>query len=166
MANIANLVDYQASPESQFAPLPSGYYTAVIVESEMKDTKKGRGQYLELTHEIIEGESQGKKVWARLNLVNDSATAVAIANQHLAQIRHATGQLQVQDSQQLHNIPMVIRVEFQPAGPKREREGNEIREWKAVEGGAQSRPSAPAPVAAPVHPAAGASAAPPWKRTA
>lgn len=159
MANIANLVDYQASPEAQFAPLPSGDYVAIIVASEMKDTKNGRGQYLELEHEIIEGASQGKKVWARLNLVNDNATAVTISNQHLAQIRHATGKLQVTDSQQLHDIPMVIRVEFQPAGPKREREGNEIREWKAVDGAVpQSRPSAPAPVQQ--QPAA----ADPWKR--
>lgn len=141
MANIANFVDYQASPDSDFDPIPSGEYPAVITDSEMKTTKAGTGQYLELEHQICDGPYQGKKVWARLNLDNPNATAVKIANQHLAQIRHATGRMQVSDSAELHNIPMLIRVELEPASAKREREGNEIKEWKALEG-ASSGPAA------------------------
>lgn len=154
MARIANFVDYQASPDSDFDPIPSGEYPAVITASEMKQTKAGTGQYLELEHQICEGPYAGKRVWARLNLDNPHATAVKIANQHLAQIRHATGRMQVQDSAELHNIPMLIRVELEPAGPKRERDGNEIKEWKALGGGPvapvqQQRAPAPAAQQAP-----------------
>lgn len=170
MANLTGLVDLNASPESQFAPLPSGDYTAIIADSIVKQTKRGDGSYLELTYQIVDGPYHGRQVWARVTLSNPNATAVTIGQQHLAQIRHATGVLQLTDSQQLHNLPHVIRVEFRPANPARgqDRDGNEVREYKAL-AGAAPRPAAPATPAAP-RPAAPAqqAASPglPWQTRA
>lgn len=162
MANLAGLVDHNASPESQFAALPSGEYPALITDSAVKPTKTGTGSYLELTYQVIDGPYRGRQLWARVTLTNPNATATQIGQQHLAQLRHATGQLQLTDSQQLHNIPHLIRVEHKPAQGSYG-ESNEVKEYKALSGAvpAALRPAAQAP--APVAPQAGGL---PWRRDA
>lgn len=153
MANLAGLIDYNASPESQFSALPSGEYPALITDSTVKQTKAGTGTYLELTYQIVDGPYKGRQLWARVTLSNPNATATQIGQQHLAQLRHATGQMQLQDSQQLHNIPHLIRVEHKPATGAYG-ESNEVREYKQLGGAVQPiparapTPAAPAPAAA------------------
>ena len=133
MANLAGLIDYNASPESQFSALPSGEYPALITDSTVKQTKAGTGTYLELTYQIVDGPYKGRQLWARVTLSNPNATATQIGQQHLAQLRHATGQMQLQDSQQLHNIPHLIRVEHKPATGSYP-ESNEVKSFKALAG--------------------------------
>lgn len=72
-----NLADID--PQRDFGAIPSGEYLVMIVDSDMKATKSGTGQYLELTHEILEGPYKGQKLWARLNLINPNQQAVSIA---------------------------------------------------------------------------------------
>lgn len=161
---IGNLIDPNATPTQDFAPIPSGEYTAVIVDSGMKPTKNNAGQYLELVYKITDGPIHGRQVWARFNLENPNAQAVQIAQQHLAAVIAACGlgAAQVKDSQQLHNIPHVIRVEHVAAdGIKRQRDTNEVKAWKRIEG-VTAAPAAPttAPFARPAAPAA--NAAPAW----
>ena len=55
----ANDVD----PRQAFELLPVGWYTAMITGSEMKATKAGDGEYLNLTIQIVEGEYEGRLVW-------------------------------------------------------------------------------------------------------
>jgi hypothetical protein len=163
MANLAGLIDYNASPESQFSALPSGEYPALITDSTVKQTKAGTGTYLELTYQIVDGAYKGRQLWARVTLSNPNATATQIGQQHLAQLRHATGQMQLQDSQQLHNIPHLIRVEHKPAQGAYG-ESNEVREYKQLGGAVQQMP-ARAP-SAPAAPAPAASGGLPWQNKA
>lgn len=137
-------------PAQDFAPLPTGEYPVIITDSEMKPTKRGDGQYLELTFQVIDGPSKGRLVWARLNLENPSPKAVEIAQRDLSAICAAVGHTVVlTDSQKLHNRPLVIRVEFVPAGPKNQRDGNEVKAYKRLEGAVpQASPFAQAPGAA------------------
>lgn len=90
--------------------VPAGKYRAAITESVMKPTKDGRGKYLELTFQILDGEYKGHMLWARLNLQNPSETAVAIAKSALSAICHAVGVMRPIDSSELHHIPMFITV--------------------------------------------------------
>ena len=55
----------------------------------------------------------------RLNLQNENPTTVQIAYETLSQICHSVGVIQCQDSQQLHNIPLLVKVKLRPAGPGR-----------------------------------------------
>lgn len=103
--------DYQnAKPMDDFTPIPVGDYKAVITESEVKPTKAGDGQYLSLRVEIIEGEYQGRIIFVILNLWNPNPKAVEIANRELATIVAAVGKPGAQNSEELHNIPMTIKV--------------------------------------------------------
>lgn len=158
----------QVDPSADFEPLPSGKYVAMIVDSDMKETKRGDGQYLALTYQIIDGEFKGRLVWTNLNLVNPNAKAASIAAQNLSAICHAIGRLQVQDSTVLHNVPHIIRVEFVPAGPNRQRDGNEIKAWEKIEGGATPPASSAPPFGGQQQPAQQqkAPAAPGWANKA
>lgn len=164
MGNLGGVFDAtQVAPDTGRDPLPTGDYICVIVDSDMKQTKDGRGQYLELVHEVVEGPAKGRKAWARLNLVNHNSTAQSIAQGQLSAICHACGVLSIQDSQQLHNRPMLVRIEYLKAGPKRDSDTNEIRSWKSVSG----QPPASGVVAgAPAPPAPAAAGAPPWAKKA
>jgi hypothetical protein len=65
-------------PQTPFEPVPNGKYRAHIVDSEVKPTKDGRGKYLQLEWEILDGEYKGRKIWDRLNIVNPSETSQKI----------------------------------------------------------------------------------------
>lgn len=93
--------------------MPVGKHPVVIVESEVKPTKDNTGGLLELTLQIIDGPAKGQKGAYRLNLYNQSQQAVEIAHRQLSTICHAIGVFQVQDSQQLHNIPFIVDVTLQ-----------------------------------------------------
>lgn len=143
---------------ADFTPLPAGKYLAAIAGSEMKPTKNSDGHYLYLTFQILEGQYKGRKVWDRLNLHNKNPAATAIAKGQLSAICRAIGVMTPKDSQELHNVPLVIDVRLK----KRNESGdfdNEIRGYSKRDGAAQvgsPTPTAPA--------GAAASAAAPWKR--
>ena len=166
MAIFAQTFDANSVEPSNFDVYPAGKYLSQIVSSEMRPTKDGRGQYLFLELDILEGQFAGRKLFDRLNLVNDNPDTVDIATRTLSSICRATGQMQVKDSEQLHLIPMIADVRVRP--PKGQYgESNSIR-YLPRNGGA---PAAPAASSVPVAPAApapnpAASAGLPWKRQA
>jgi hypothetical protein len=145
---------------SQFDAIPAGDYEAMVTDSEMKSTKDGQGQYLQMTIEIQNGPHQGRRMFDRLNLQNRNPKAVEIAQKQLAQLCHATGVMQLQDSQQLHNIPVIMKVSAKN-DPERGMQ-NEVKGYKAR----ASAPVAQAFTPAAPRAAAPAAAAPPWAKQA
>ena len=149
---------------SSFDAIPAGDYEAMVTDSTMKTTKDGSGQYLELTLEVQAGQFQGRRLWDRININNRNQKAVEIAQRQLAQLCHATGVLQLQDSQQLHHIPVIMKV----AAKNDAERGmvNEVRGYKARAGLGQQAPAFQAPRTAAAHmpqqAAQPAAATPPW----
>jgi len=145
----------EVPPAVGFEPVPTGKYLAVITSSEMKPTKAGTGQYLELEMQIVEGEFKGRKLWARLNLTNPSLAAVEIARSELSAICRAVGVMTPRDSVELHNLPLVLTVTL----GKRADNGEPTNEIKGYEARtAATQPVATVPQAGgPVEPA-------PWDR--
>ena len=150
-------------PTTAYELLPAGKYRAQIVESEMRVTKNGMGQFLWLMIDILEGEQQGRKIFDQLNLVNPNPTTVEIAQRTLSAICHATGRMHVSDSEELHLIPMMIQVKIRP--PKNGYgESNAIAYLPAERGAAQAIGNAkPAsiPAGSPVPPKM---ASAPWNK--
>lgn len=142
---------------SHFDVIPAGEYQVIITQSEQKPTKDGSGKYLELRMEIQAGEYQGRLLFDRLNLDNPNPKAVEIAQRVLAQICHATGIIKLQNSEQLHNIPIVAMVKVRPAQGNYDA-SSEIRGYKAIAGGGAQ------PSHAPAAPRAPAKAAAPWAK--
>lgn len=130
MANLGGFDANTVKPTS-FTPLPAGWYNAIITESEMKATKDGRGSYLQLQLVITsEGEFKGRVVFERLNLHNANQQAVEIARGQLSAICRAVGVMTPQDSCELHNLPLMIRIACKKNDDTLE-VNNIIKEYKA-----------------------------------
>jgi Protein of unknown function (DUF669) len=116
MASLGQIFDASSvDPTSGYDVLPPAKYLAQIVNSEMRATKDGLGQYLFLEVDVIDGPYAGRKLFDRLNLINANADAVQIAQRTLSSICRAVGKLQVSNSEQLHLIPLIADVRVRPA---------------------------------------------------
>lgn len=135
---------------TNFEPLPAGEYVARIVESEMKPTSSGTGHYLQLVFQIMSPGYDTRKVFNNLNLDNPNPKAVDIANRELGAICKAVGKPVIQDSVELHGLPMTIKLKVSPATEKYAA-SNSITAYSAANGAA---PMSTAPAAAvPSNPA-------------
>jgi hypothetical protein len=98
-----------------FKPIPAADYLAKIVESDYLVNSKKTGKYLKLKFEILKGEFKGRFIWTNLNLENPSQVTVEIAQKELATLCRACGKSVIQDSQEIHGIPITMKVKIKPA---------------------------------------------------
>ena len=124
-----------------FSPIPKGEYTAVIVNSEIKTAQSGKGQYLALEFEIIDGEYNNRKLFNNLNIRHTSEKAQAIAQRELATICRAVGRNTVNDSGELHMKPMTIKVAVTTRKDTGELQ-NEIKNYYPLQSVANQAPPA------------------------
>lgn len=110
---------YEPPKRTSFEPLPPGDYNAMITDSQMKATKAGNGEYLELTMQIIDGAHSGRRIWERLNVLNASKVAEEIARSQLNGIKAACNIEKLESSEQLHDIPFVISLDIDRREPTR-----------------------------------------------
>lgn len=150
-------------PTTAYELLPAGKYSAQIVESEMRVTRNGMGQFLWLMLDILDGPHKGRKIFDQLNLVNPNPTTVEIAQRTLSAICHATGKMQVSDSEELHLIPMSIQVTVKP--PKNGYgESNAIRYMTPEQGTAASQAAKKAQTGRDAAAAPAKMASAPWNK--
>jgi hypothetical protein len=153
--------------------LPPGNYPAQVIESVMKDTAKG-GSMLQLTLEIIDGPSKGRRVWDNLNIKNSNPTAQEIALRTLSAICMAIGKQHISDSEEIHFIPMTVTVAVEVDNrdkdlpPEEQRKRNVVKGYAAATGpgpvakAPSSFTSRQAPRPPEVKPAA--AGVPPWRK--
>jgi hypothetical protein len=135
----------QGTPE----PIPAGWYKVVMDSSEMVPTKDGVGMRLTLVFKIIDGQYTNRKIFEGLNLKNASPVAQEIAYKQLSAICHATGVLVAEDSAQLHNIPLQIKVKLKAATGAYDAK-NEVAGYKHINEVVSNTPAvAPNPFAPP-----------------
>jgi len=96
--------------EEVVEPVPAGDYIVVIIDSEYKENKSGTGNLLSLKYQIVDGHFKGRILFNNLNLEHVNKQAQEIARRSLNSIGVATGIEEIQDSAQLHNIPMMVSV--------------------------------------------------------
>lgn len=141
-----------------FDPLPAGWYDVSITGAELKSTKDGNGSYIKVRYDVTGPTHQGRVVFGNLNIQNASAKAEEIGRQQLGEIMRAIGLSRVQDTDQLIGGNLSIKLEVKPADGQYSA-GNEVRGFRALAGGAATKPQA-----APTATQAPARAAPPWAK--
>lgn len=165
-------------PSVPFEALPDGEYPVIITDTNEKPTKNGLGSYLEVIMKVIDGEYANRRITDRLNIKNQNETTVEIAHRQLSAICYVTGELLLQDTQQLHGKPFRVIVAKVPRNDKPDQMTNEIRGYRNSDGtepGFSGKPAnpaaepqgagwnAPKPSVPPIPAQApGASATPPW----
>lgn len=146
--------------------IPPGVYKGIIVESELKPTSKGDGQFLALKVIITEGQYANTEFTERLNIINPNETAVQIAYKTLARISEAVGMTQTPaDSNQLHNKPFSVVIETEAGKPWTDKDGvqREGKDKSIIKGYKPLGAGTPAAAPFGAPPAAAAAAgAPPW----
>jgi hypothetical protein len=164
--------------ESNYELLPAGWYTAQVIESEIVPLKSGQGQALKLTFDVLQDGYRNRKVWSRLNVRHSgSPQAESIAQQQLRELCESVGIVRMQDTTELHNKPVQIKVKIRKDESGQYEDQNEVTGYKPAQGGgspvgaraipagtAPSAPPANAPVAAPAAAAGGS--VPPWQKRA
>ena len=129
--------------------IPSGSYEAVVTDSEMRATKNGLGMGINLTFEIIsEGPAKGRKVFVWINYEHPKVEAQRIGREELASLCKAVGVTDLNDTVQLHNLPLLITVGLDKNDPTR----NVVKAYKPKAAQAAQTSSATA------------SGTPPWRR--
>lgn len=145
----------EVQPSSR-EPIPAGVYEAVIVGSESKPMKSGNGMGFDFEFEIISGERKGSKLFSWITFEHrTSPKAQQIGREQLSAMCHAVGIAQLNDTAQLHNLPMLITVAIDRNDATR----NVVKGYRA-------RPGAASAAAEPAAPAArtAATGAAPWGR--
>lgn len=191
MSNISTLFGQafnaaEVEPSQPYSLLPRGRYVVSIDDSAMKATNNGSGQYLECRFRVLDGECQGATAYSRFNLVNNNTIAQEIAFREFSSLCRAVGVLQVADSSELHDRPLVIQVDLEVRKDKNKQivydEEGQPKHSNVIKGyfSINDAPPPPAPATAAPRPAApmpppaaqrattakpGAPAAP-WKRSA
>jgi hypothetical protein len=151
-----NPADFQNMGEDSPEILPAGEYQMQIVDSELRATKAGDGQYLWLEFSILGPKYAGRKFWDRLNLFNKNEAAVKIARKQLANICSALNFENLPtDSVQLHNKPLKVAITH-----KENKQG--ALEARPAYMSLNGVSTAPAAAAAPAP--TGAATAKPWER--
>ena len=174
----------EVAPDAGYGdPIPEGWYNVMADDSEIKPASNNATTgncFLSMRFTVLDGEHKGRKLFTRFNIRNSNPVAQEIAYKQLSAVAHAVGVLMVQDSQQLHAIPLKVRVKVKPAQLKDKNDpsgekydaSNEIVSYKninevvqqvaaapAAQGFPASTPggfagfAAPAPAAAPAAPA-------------
>lgn len=100
---------------TDYTALPAGEYVAYITKSDYKQTKAKTGHYIQLVLKIAGGKAKGRVLFENLNLDNPNPIAVEIANKTLNSICQACDKVGVEDSEELHGIPMKLTLKVTPA---------------------------------------------------
>jgi hypothetical protein len=124
--------DANAVKPTTFDVLPAGEYEVAIVSSSVHPTSKGDGQYLKLEMQVLNGEFQNRKLFDQLNLWNPSAQAQEIARGTLSAICRAIGIMTPNDSTELHDKPLRVKVLVKKSDEFGEQ--NKIRSYKPRNG--------------------------------
>lgn len=140
--------------------LPAGEYVAAIVKSERRESKKNPGNaFLNLEFDVMDGPLSGRKFWTMVNLWNSNQEAAEIAQREMNSICAAAGRLRINDSEELHGIPMRVKLKVTDDGQYGPQ--NRVVSYKplnSVSGGGQGRVAGNA--------AGDGNTSAPWKRTA
>lgn len=131
MANLGNTFDSTQVEPTNNDVMPAGMYTAKIVNSEVLQNKNNQGQHIKLDLMIIDGEFANWHVWDLLNVWHPNPKAAQIAQGTLSAICRAVGVAQIVDTNQLHNLPMQIKVTVKQDPQYGDK--NEVRGYKAID---------------------------------
>lgn len=144
---------------TSFDALPPGSYEAVVSNSESRPMKSGNGMGFNFEFEIISGNFKGRKVFVWITFEHrTSPQAQQIGREQLSALCRAVGVTQLNDTVQLHNLPLMITLGIDKNDPTR----NVVKAYKPKGGAAAP---APAPAAATPTNGTAAGGAAPWARS-
>jgi hypothetical protein len=133
-------------------------YQVIVIESAIKPTLAGTGEYIELTLQVVDGEFAGRRVWDRLNVNNPNKTAEDIAKRQLQELCLAASVANLTETEQLHDIPVLAEIDLD----RKDQSRNRVMGYQAIGGSKPVASQAARPATA--SPPNAKPAARPWER--
>lgn len=141
--------------EEKLAPIPVGWYKAMITDSDVKPTSGGNGIRVNLQLKVIDGPYAGRVIFDGINHTNPNETAQKIGRARISAYCVATGIASFQDTQQLHGVPVEIRVKIEKDSSGQYDDRNGVSAVRAI---GSAGPAGNTTIAQPGHPAPSAPA--------
>lgn len=94
---------------NSFEDVPAGDYKVALLKSELKENKSGSGSHISLQFAILDGKYKNRRLFDRLNVIHSNPTVVQLAHDRLYSLCVAAGMREIERTEQLHNIPLMLR---------------------------------------------------------
>ena len=108
------LIDFNANnyePSTGFDALPPAWYRVMITKTDLITSKNNpQNDYLKIEYTVIQDYFKNRKVFQNLNINHPKSDVAGYARADLSAIARSVGVMQVHDSNQLHNIPLEIKL--------------------------------------------------------
>jgi hypothetical protein len=135
--------------DSEYAPLPDGWYDARIMGADLRTTKAGNGRYIAVRYDITGSDYGGRVVWGNLNVNNPNPVAEQIGRKQLSQVAAAGGLTALpKNTDELIGLDVKIKVALRPA-TEQWPASNDVKDWKATENASKPPKADSAPANAP-----------------
>ncbi len=109
----------QWDPTQSAGQLPIGKQPVVIKSSDVKAARSNENNgYIQFNLEVIDGPNKGATGPYRINLYNSNQQTVEIAHRQMSALSYVTGVFNVQNTEQLHDIPFIADVQPQKKEPQ------------------------------------------------
>jgi hypothetical protein len=146
---MANIADFSAKADAvqdqDFQPIPDGWYRVEVKKAELKATKDGNGQYINVQYSVMGPSHAGRVVFDIINVRNASAEAERIGLAGLKRLKLAVGLPSLTDTDQLVGRNLEIDVKTQKSADYGDK--NVVKAYRSPEGSAM--PAAVANASAP-----------------
>lgn len=126
-----NVNDMPVQEDRDFQPLPEGEYMVEIKTAEIKETKAGTGQYINLRMDVIEGKYIKRVLFSMLNIKSHSDVAEKIGRAQLGEIMRCNNIATLQDTDQLIGATMMANVAI---GEYKGQPKNEVKGYRSASG--------------------------------
>lgn len=100
----------EVEPPQEMGAIPAGDYQVVLVKSDRKINSKQTGELLSLEFQVLNGPFQNRKLYANLNIRNQSEMAQKIAWAELSALCRAVEVMSPKDTNELHGRPLIVSV--------------------------------------------------------
>lgn len=106
----------KSESSNDFSPVPAGWYSVQVANSELRITKDGSGKYAAMRLKIEGPTHCNRQIFTNLNVINRNAMAEKIAREQLRKIMEATGLQEFHAAEQLIGLQFDVKVDVRPAG--------------------------------------------------
>ena len=136
--------------DEKSGPIPAGYYTTKIEESEIKPTKNGDGRYIKLKLRVQGPTHANAVLYTNINIVNANQDAERIGKAQLRSIMESIGLQTITDTDQLIGGVVDVKVMIEKRTYQGiEKEENVVKYFKKSQSGAALAADMPQPAPAP-----------------
>lgn len=105
----------------EYAPLPKGWYSASVMETE-RTTSSAGNDYLNVTFEVTQADHAGRRVWNNFNLWHPTENVRGIGERQFSDLARACGLASCKDTDELLDLHLDISLTIEEGsgtyGPK------------------------------------------------